>query len=1054
MKITFLGGADEVGASCLLVELGGRRVLVDAGSRPSPRSRWGLAGDQLPDLAQVDRTGALDAILVTHAHTDHTGALELVAERYPCPVYATPVTIALMRVLHADSRRIMQTRLEEEGELPLFDDVAVQRLLAACIPVPLDTRIPLGGGVAATFFAAGHIAGAAMIGLESDEGRVLISGDLSVSPQRTVDKLKPPRFQPDVLILESTYGGRLHANRAAEERRLLGMVREVADAGGKVLIPAFALGRAQELILILSEFRKRGELGTPVWVDGMVRAICQTYAQFPDSLPLALQERGAMFFDEHTRPVERPDQRNALVWQPDPVVIIASSGMLAGGASVEYARALAKQPQHAILLTGYQDEESPGRRLQEMAARGGGGALKLGKDRVDVQCRLGTYSLSAHADEGQLVSLVETLDPAEVALVHGDEAARESLARALEARKRSVRLPHAGQSVEFRVSAPLGRPRQKRLGDGKPLDLGALWHGLAGPAGGGYYTIGELSRAWWGDDEHADELREALEADDLYFAADADRPAIYRARTAGQIELARQRRERLRVFPDLMGQLLVLRDPQGEGQFYLTECVRLAADRFHVEGDPLPHWPEELVEVAGPCDSPVDVASIEALAASLVVDELLPPDTVRPLEEIQVREAGQPLASPTSLRAAVALALLRAGAERTPDGYVLRRQALQPAVMEPNQALSFVRAQFPPEARLRRCGYRLEQRVLTLTWDFPDAATTRFADILRRLPAETGWQIEIDPEANQGALSELARTELEGWTLVKGPAIHREAKRVTVAVAQGPDEATLARASERFLQESGYQLLVSVSGKTESRPVTTLAASGERMEINAAYATIRAALAGSTLYRMSLVGDTIVLSFVSKQVGERFLADMQALSSRIGWALAVNPQPNQGVILETARKLIEGKGWTAVKGPGIHVDRGEVEVRLATLPDEATRGEVSAEFEAQTGFRFVFVAAAVSAPGSAKGEGSPLAGLSETVEIPLERIRLTVTMQSMALNPDKALKAIERARRMGKISPPIKVRRLKDGYLMVDGLYRFQAARTLGWERIQAIVEG
>ena len=152
-----------------------------------------------------------------------------------------------------------------------------------------------------------------MVGLESDEGRVLISGDVSVSPQRTVDGLRLPSFQADVLILESTYGGRLHANRAAEERRLVSAIAQVAGQGGKVLIPAFALGRAQELILILSEFRRRGELSVPVWADGMVRAICAAYAQFPESLPLALQERGAKFFDEHTRPVERPDQRNALI---------------------------------------------------------------------------------------------------------------------------------------------------------------------------------------------------------------------------------------------------------------------------------------------------------------------------------------------------------------------------------------------------------------------------------------------------------------------------------------------------------------------------------------------------------------------------------------------------------------------------------------------------------------------------------------------------------------------------------------------------------------------
>ncbi len=1032
MRITFLGGADEIGASCILMELGGRHVLVDAGIRPSPKIRWGLAGDQLPDLAQVDHAGRLDAILVSHAHTDHTGALELVAERYPCPVYATPITIALTRVLHADSRRIMQTRLEEEGELPLFDDVAVQKLLAAFVPVPFNTRMPLAGGLAATFFPAGHIAGAAMIGLESDEGRVLISGDVSVSPQRTVDGLKPPPFQPDVLILESTYGGRLHANRAVEERRLANTIAEITGTGGKVLIPAFALGRAQELILILAEFRKRGQLAAPVWVDGMVRAICQAYAQFPELLPLAVQERGALFFDEHTRPVERPDQRNALVWQSDPVVIVASSGMLAGGASVEYARQLARQPGHAILLTGYQDEESPSRRLQEMAARGDGGTLKLGKDKVDVQCRLGTYSLSAHADEGQLVSLVEALDPAEVLLVHGDEAARESLSGALDARGRRVRLPHAGQSLEFRVAVPRVTRRAQRIGAGKPVDLRALWQGAAGPAGGGYFTAGELSLAWWGDEEHVDELKAALQEDTLCFAPDAHWSDVYRARTAAQIELALKRRESLRALPGLVGQLLILRDPQGEGAFSLARCVRLAADHFYVEGDSSPRWPEELIEAVGPCDTPVDVAAIEAMAASLAPEQLLP----------QGIDFGS-----LSERAAVALALLRAGAERTPQGYVLHCQPPRTEAMEPNQALSFVRAQFPPEARLRRCGYRLDQRVLTLTFDFPDVAQARFTEVIRRLLAETGWQVEIDPEANQGALNELARVVLAGWQPVKGPAIHREEKRVAVTVAGCADEGAIARACERFHETSGYELTVIVAGRADSRSVVSVPVPGSQMEINAAYATLREALTGSTLYRTSLTGETIALSFISQQVGQRYQADIRALSERTGWSLAINPQPNQGAILEAARKLIEGQGWEMVKGPGIHVDRGEVEIRLAALPDETVRAEVNAAFEAQTGYRLTFAASAPSAPGPAKTE-------AEVVEIPMERIRLTAAQQKIALSPDKTLKAVERARRIGRVSPPIQVRRLRDGYLLLDGLYRLQAARTLGWERIPALVEG
>ena len=117
MQITFLGGADEVGASSILIEIAGRRLLIDAGIRPSPKARWGLAGDQLPDLSLIEQQGGLDAILVTHAHTDHTGALELVSERYPhAPVYATPMTIELTRVLHQDVCRCSEN--ERPGTKP------------------------------------------------------------------------------------------------------------------------------------------------------------------------------------------------------------------------------------------------------------------------------------------------------------------------------------------------------------------------------------------------------------------------------------------------------------------------------------------------------------------------------------------------------------------------------------------------------------------------------------------------------------------------------------------------------------------------------------------------------------------------------------------------------------------------------------------------------------------------------------------------------------------------------------------------------------------------
>src|SRR5262245_1970892 len=130
MKLTFLGGADEVGASSTLVEIAGKRLLIDAGIRISPKTSRGIANDQLPDLHPITAAGGPDFILVTHAHTDHTGALPLVVEQYPhVPVLATIPTVELTRILQADAQRIMRVKQEQEGELPIFDEIASQRLM-------------------------------------------------------------------------------------------------------------------------------------------------------------------------------------------------------------------------------------------------------------------------------------------------------------------------------------------------------------------------------------------------------------------------------------------------------------------------------------------------------------------------------------------------------------------------------------------------------------------------------------------------------------------------------------------------------------------------------------------------------------------------------------------------------------------------------------------------------------------------------------------------------------------------------------------------------------
>ena len=444
----FLGGAAGVGASCLAFRLGERWIVVDAGVRV------GAPPDQrLPDLAFLADKDVV-AILITHAHADHIGALPLLRERFPTvPIYASPATIALMRVMFADALRIMARRAAEELEVPLFDDALVAATLRRLRPLPTGTPRVLPGlpSLKVTTVPAGHIAGATSLAMQTPEGYVVVSGDLSCAPQRTVPPATSPKQRdPDLLILESTYGGRTHPDRREEERRLAHAVAGHIQAGRHCLIPAFALGRAQEIMIILRTAQEKNLVPRfPVWVDGLIRQVCDVYTTIPEALTPPLQHRIRSgvnpFFFRGIRPVETPDQRWAILDGP-PCCIISSSGMLTGGPSAFYARHLVGQPNAAILITGYQDEESPGRQLLAVAARQEG-TLTIGGVRQAVQCQVETYALSGHADQAELAAYVRTLRPAQVALVHGDTDARAALADHLRMQGDTVRCPADGEMI-------------------------------------------------------------------------------------------------------------------------------------------------------------------------------------------------------------------------------------------------------------------------------------------------------------------------------------------------------------------------------------------------------------------------------------------------------------------------------------------------------------------------------------------------------------------------------------------------------------------------------
>ncbi|MBM4090660.1 MAG: MBL fold metallo-hydrolase [Planctomycetes bacterium] len=425
-EISFLGGASSIGASCTLVRVAGAAFVIDCGVRYSGSS-------PLPDLSLLADT-RVDAVLVTHAHMDHSGALPILAEACPgAPVFATPPTIDLVAILLRDALRLMNAA-DRESEVPLYNEPQVDRLLKSMAPVKFHQPLQVGE-VEIRWLPASHILGAAMILMRTPAGTLLFTGDYSISAQHTVPALGRPDFHADLVISESTYGERLHENRQTAETRLLSQIGEVVDRGGRVLIPAFAVGRAQEVLLILKRALRNGRLpDTPVFVDGMVRAVCDVYRSHDlfvsRGLIHEIRRTPHAFYTDSIQPVMRREDR-ARVLGTSPCIIVASSGMLSGGPSAGYCQELAKNEKDAILLTGYQDEESPGRALLDLAKCEGPKLLRMGQASVPVACQFGTYGLSAHADRMQMASLIEAVSPRTVMLVHGDQGAKQSLASSL-----------------------------------------------------------------------------------------------------------------------------------------------------------------------------------------------------------------------------------------------------------------------------------------------------------------------------------------------------------------------------------------------------------------------------------------------------------------------------------------------------------------------------------------------------------------------------------------------------------------------------------------------
>ncbi len=837
-------------------------MLVDAGVRVG-----GSREDRLPDLASLEGLD-LAAVLVTHAHADHIGALPLVHRMFPhVPIYASTATARLMDVMLADATRVMSRRAAEELEVPLYDEALVGSCLGRLRPLPLQGELRVAAlelpelpDVTVHVSRAGHIAGAVMYGFEARDGRLIISGDVSVAPQRTIGRAMTPAMRyPDLLVLESTYGAREHPDRKLEEERLARAVGEGVEQG-HVLIPAFALGRAQELILILRQAQRDGLVGEfPIYVDGLVRTVCAAYAAMPEALspPLArrILDGGRPFFGGSVLPVETPEQRDAILSGP-PCCIIASSGMLTGGPSAYYASRLAGDPRNSIFVTGYQDEEAPGRRLLDLS-EGGAGVLELEHRSVPVRCRVAKYALSAHADGTELAGIVSMLGPRAVALVHGDPEARATLAARLVGTA-SVHCPEDGERLEVvpdrrggrRVRAPggvdaasaWGAALPEGIGGGEELDsegLERVWSAVRDGSGTATMGVRELARVWYGADAGEGELarvEDLLGGDQGFFALLPGVRGLYRALAPHET-----RREALKraTHERETERRIIVRPDQARILAIVDRHLAGAEDLYRRSVDPITG--EVTLGFLFPDAARVrHKEAIERLAAEARVGVRLR-EGVHQGALAQEAVSGLPaglrtLRSPSLLldRKIVRLAV---EGEAEPDALERARAAFRertcwelevqgvgnpcfetagdgasaPAGRLPeSEALALARRAFGAETGCYKVGMDPASSSLLLRFRFPDAARREYARELERLRRNTGWPVKVHPVPHQEALQEEALRNVRGagFEPTGTPSVHIKEREVRVRLEGKVDRAAFDEAAARFSEATGWTLAV------------------------------------------------------------------------------------------------------------------------------------------------------------------------------------------------------------------------------------------------------
>lgn len=457
VRVTMLGAAREVGRSAVLVETRESQILVDCGINPGSTRPF----EAFPrfDIAQFDPSN-LDAVVISHAHLDHCGFLPFLYKYgFDGPVYCSVPNLNLMTLLQLDYLDV----LSKQG-LPLFyDQKDVRNSILHTIPLRFGVVTDIAPDIRLTLHNAGHILGSSVVHLHVGEGyhNIVYTGDFKYGKTMLLEAAAKDFPRVETIITEATYSGPsdIMPTREEAEERLVTIINETLTRGGKVLIPVPAVGRAQEIMLVLDEYMKRGMMKeAPIFIEGMISEATAIHTAHPEYLSReirnsVLNEGVNPFESDYFTVVEHPSARQDII-AGEPCIIVATAGMLEGGPIIDYFQQLADNKLNTIIFVSYQIEGTLGRRVQkrvpEVSIFNSEGRIKVIKCSLEVQTVEG---FSGHSDRRQIIGYIRKLAPKpdNVIVCHGERSKCLGLAEYLRGRyKINAMAPDILETIRLR----------------------------------------------------------------------------------------------------------------------------------------------------------------------------------------------------------------------------------------------------------------------------------------------------------------------------------------------------------------------------------------------------------------------------------------------------------------------------------------------------------------------------------------------------------------------------------------------------------------------------